>query len=170
MATVPSFSDGGILHAADLNFLETPPQGGVNQATPQAALATGVTTVVTWDTLAFDTDTVMWSSGSRLQLNTGGKWLFTASLRWASNATGYRFIDLRKNAAGSGAGGSSIANDTRPAVSGNITAQVLSIEWPGFIAGDYVELFGFQTSGGSLAFAAGAVWGAVVLTARWMGA
>lgn len=169
MATIPTWVDGTVLHASTLNYLLNTPKGGVNQATPQAALTTSVTTVVTWDTLAADTDPTMWTSGSRLTLNTPGTWLFTVNLRWTSNATGYRFADLRKNAAGSGAGGSSVGAIVVPAVNGNATVLSLAIEWPGFIAGDYVELFAFQNSGGNLAFNSGALYGCAVLFASWQG-
>jgi hypothetical protein len=169
VATVPSFTDGAVLHASDLQFLETPPQGGVYQATPQSFTTSTVTAVV-WDTLWYDDDTTMWSSGSTLQLNTSGTWKFTVNVRWAVNTSGVRYLDLRKNSAGSGSGGVSLALDTRNATSPNLTAHGLTCTAPGLVAGDYVELFAFQSSGGNLAFLTGSIAGCASLAGQWIGA
>lgn len=168
MATVPSFTDGGVLHASDLAFMTDKPAGGVYQLTPQT-FTTSTVTVITWDHIWSDNDPTMWSSGSHLALNTPGKWRFTLSVRWAVNGTGVRYIELRKNSAGSSAGGNSLMLDTRNATSPNLSAHGFTIEVPGFIAGDYVEAFAYQSSGGNLAFQTGSIAGAANLSATWCG-
>jgi len=169
MATVPSFTDGGVLHASDLQFLETPPQGGVYQASAQT-FTTAVVAAITWDTSWYDDDPTMWSSGSILQLNTPGTWKFSLNVRWTLNGTGVRYLDLRKNSAGSSSGGVSLALDTRNATNPNLTAHGLSVTVPGFVAGDYVEAFAYQSSGGNLAFTSGSIAGYANLSALWVGA
>jgi hypothetical protein len=112
----------------------------------------------------------MWSSGSILQLNTPGTWKFSLNVRWTLNGTGVRYLDLRKNSAGSSSGGVSLALDTRNATNPNLTAHGLSVTVPGFEAGDYVEAFAYQSSGGNLAFTSGSIAGYANLSALWVGA
>jgi hypothetical protein len=169
VATVPTFPPGDALQQSDLLFLLDQPGGGVYQATPQAALTSSVTTVITWDTLWWQNDPTVWASGSRLTVNTPGRYLIVANLRWTSNSTGYRFIDIRKNAGGSGSGGSAVSTDVRPAVNGNATTHSASVILPGLVAGDYLELFGFQSSGGGLQFNTGSLWGCASLSVQRVG-
>lgn len=169
MATVPTFADGGVLHAQDLSFLGDQPGGGAYRAAVPS-IATSSTTVITWDTLWFDRDPTMWASGTQLTINTPGTFLIKANVRWAANANGYRFLDVRKNSAGSGAGGTDLFADTRPAATGTGTIQSISDEIPGFVAGDYIEVFVAQSSGGPLSLSAGSIAGCVSLSVRRTGA
>jgi hypothetical protein len=171
LATPPSFNDGGVLHAADLSFLESGPQCAVYQSTPQAALATATATLITFDTGLFDLDPTMWVIGtpSHIQFNTAGKWLVVASLRWATNATGYRVANIRKNSGGSASGGTYVGSDQRTAITGGSTSNLAIAVLTGINAGDYVEVFGQQASGGALALDSAGFVGAVGVYAKWLG-
>jgi len=168
VATVPSFQPGTALQQSDLLFLLTPPQGFVYQQTAQT-FTTGVGAAVLWDTLGYDTDPTMWSSGTRLTLNTPGKWLIISSVVWVANATGPRQLDLRKNAGGSPTGGSRLVIDIRQATSSGAVSNTCAVMQSGFVAGDYIEAFASQTSGGNLNTLSTAGVGAVGLWARWIG-
>jgi len=66
-----------------------------------------------------------------------------------TNATGQRGINIRKNAAGVQTAGTDIVLDVFP---GNGTTQArpfASVEQQ-FVAGDYLEMFLYQSSGGIL--------------------
>jgi hypothetical protein len=86
------------------------------------------------------------SNQSRLTCQTAGKYHIFANIRWASNATGYRNVYLQVT---SGGNTFYIAADCVAAVNGHETDQCLSTIWD-LAAGDYVELWVLQTSGGNL--------------------
>ena len=70
-------------------------------------------------------------------------WLLSGQVVYASNATGVRYIYIQKNGVAFG------ATTIMPAISGasvymNITRPIR------LVAGDYVELFVWQSSGGAL--------------------
>lgn len=85
------------------------------------------------------------SNTSRLTVPSGGDGWYTgmASASLASNATGYRICEVRLN------GSTVIASDIRGAVSGGTTDFTIPWDWQ-MVAGDYVEMCVFQTSGGNL--------------------
>jgi hypothetical protein len=106
--------------------------------------------VVPFDNEAFDTDGFHDNSTnpSRITIpaGLGGKYLFTATLRWANNSSGIRIAYFRIN--GSGAAADTRAQQFTPLSSGDashVISDVLDLA-----AGDYVELFGYQNSGGGL--------------------
>lgn len=89
-------------------------------------------------------------SNTRIYVRTSGKYEIAGSWEAVNNATGGRSINIRSNAAGNVAGGTSISSATIPAASGvNTTCVAPAIEVP-LLAGDYIEAFVRQTSGGSL--------------------
>lgn len=83
------------------------------------------------------------SNTSRLTIPQPGRYRVGGNIRWASNATGFRVVYLFLNAS------TYIAIESRAAVSGGPTDININTEWE-FAAGDYVELQGYQSSGGSL--------------------
>lgn len=173
MATVPTFTDGAVLHASSLNYLLNPPASFTYAASAQT-LTTGVSTVLNWDTgegtgSSYDTDPVMWtvSAPSRITFNTPGKWRVTVNVLWVANATGNRQIDLRKNAGGSGAAGTRLLVDIIAAPSAGSATNNFTVVIPGIVAGDYIEAFGSQGSGGNLATLATNHVGAVGIWCRW---
>ncbi len=104
------------------------------------------------------------TNNSRHVLPYDGIYELTPFWQWngtpgAGNAT----INLRLNSAGSNAGGSSI----RGIIHGAERAGSYSLS-RAFVAGDYVEMFATQSSGGSLQLSAGAT--VTGLRIRWCGA
>jgi hypothetical protein len=83
-------------------------------------------------------------SGTKLVAPAYGFYLFNAYVHWDSDSTGIRVIEWRKNGSayinGSGLTAADATADTRQEVSAILLLN----------AGDYLELTGFQNSGGSL--------------------
>lgn len=108
---------------------------------------TGV--AITFDAEEFDTDAYHSNSvnTSRITIPTGkdGKFMFVASLRFAANATGSRFIAIYKN-------GSPVARTSRlmAVTESGSTTWINMSALLAAVAGDYFEVFGYQKSGGNL--------------------
>lgn len=110
-----------------------------------------------WTAATFDTDNSdaysmhsTSSNTSRIIAPAAGLYIVTANFAFASNGTGTRKAQLRKNAAGVSTSGTSLghtggAPQTALQYFGSISAIVQ------LAASDYVELFVYQDSGGSLA-------------------
>jgi hypothetical protein len=143
-----------------INFLLNPPNVHVTNTTGLSH-TTGVSLLLTWDTEVADTDTMhsTVTNTSRLIATTAGLYTVTARAAFAANATGIRSLDVRKNAAG-GAG-----YDSQTPVTGAVTS-IAVIEDIRMAAGDYLEAFGFQTSGGALAL--DATTGFTLFQLRWV--
>lgn len=145
----------------------------VYQATAQS-VPNNVDTLITFDTEIDDNDT-MHSTGvntGRVVFTTAGLYEVRASLMWASNATGVRQIMIRQGAAGSAVGGTALDYHFAGAVNGLGTRnEILYTER--FTAGQYVEMFGKQTSGVALSCYATSLGGGqtsfVSIRARWIG-
>ena len=84
---------------------------------------------------------------TRITIVSDGTYSISGSIRWPLNATGYRYLQITKN-------GANVAVDSRNAVSGNVTVQAISTTVY-LVAGQYIEMSGYQTSGTSLAVVAG---------------
>lgn len=116
------------------------------KSTPQA-ITNNTQTAITWENEYFDTDgfhsTVTNTSRFTIPSGKGGKYLFTALGRFAANSTGIRSWTFYKNGASAIATGAMNAASTGGSVQTAVWATSL-------VAGDYVELFCFQTSGGNL--------------------
>lgn len=141
----------GSLTAAALAFLLAPPRCMVYQTAAGTFTTSGTTYAVGFDTEAWDTDSMhsTASNTSRLVATTSGLYVLQCQLAFAANATGVRSLDIRKNAAGNPASGTLLASSRAAAISGVVTTISLAIDLQ-MAAGDYVELFGTHTSGGSL--------------------
>jgi hypothetical protein len=115
--------------------------------TATQALSTSTETLVLFNAAdSYDTDAFHDTStnSSRLTVPTGlgGIYIITGGLRFANNATGVRGMSVLKN-------GSKIAEVT--VTPGSSQAAALAIATAEKLAaGDYVELRGYQDSGGSL--------------------
>jgi hypothetical protein len=97
-------------------------------------------------------DTV--TNNARVFFQTAGRYRVTATLTWASNATGIRGIRVAQNSGGSATGGTELITAWAPAVNGQESRTEVTFSKV-FVAGDYIEMFGHQTSGGTLAYATG---------------
>ena len=125
-------------------------------------------TAIEYNTEVFDTDAFHDNSTnpSRVTIpaGKGGKYLFTAWNNFASNATGYRNMDLFIN--GTTLTGSSGVGWT-PNASGNNSGTIAVIL--DLVATDYVEVLVTQTSGGNLNLT-GNIYGSTGLSCVYLGA
>ena len=160
-----TWAAGEILTALLLNaeirdtaaFLLNPPHVSASQTSPTNFATSGTAAVVSWDTEAYKTDAMHSTSSnpSRFIANTSGVYSVSVNLAFVSNTTGIRTADLRKNAAGASGGGTRMGFWSALAVTGStVTTVGGSVDVP-MAAGDYLEVFGVQTSGGALALTAG---------------
>jgi hypothetical protein len=128
---------------------------GVKWAAPPAArvfhgvlqsLANATPTVLAFDSERFDTDVIHDTvvNNSRLTCKTAGKYLITGNVEFDVNATGFRAVSVRLNV-----GATVIAAQQQPATTGTTTIVSLSTLYD-LAVNDYVQLFGYQNSGGAL--------------------
>jgi hypothetical protein len=110
-------------------------------------LSNATSTLITWDVEAIDTDAFHSTSSntSRITIPSGkgGKYLVIATVTWAANNTGLRSYTLDKN-------GTSVTqiNNANPSATTQISQQDHHII--DLAVGDYIELSGYQNSGGNL--------------------
>jgi hypothetical protein len=169
MATVPvprTYVASENLTAAILNgttgpkgaedFLLSPPRVYAWQTTPTTLGTSGTAGLLLFDTESYDTDSNHSTSSntSRLVCNATGLYDVRVNLFFATNSSGYRELQIRKNAAGSNVGGT-VVGLARVAAFAGAAAQVYLAKDIPLTAGDYLEAFGLQNSGGSLALAGG---------------
>jgi hypothetical protein len=129
-----------------LDFLMNPPTARLTHSATQSA-TTSTYTAHLFNTETFDTDGIHSTSvnTSRFTIVTTGKYRLSGAIGWAGNATGRRIQAWYKNGVIiSGGAIAAVATSASSIVLGapTITAQLT--------AGDYVELFGWQDSGGAL--------------------
>ena len=110
------------------------------------SVSNGVDTVMTFDTEAYDTDTMhsTVSNTGRLTCNTAGKYLIVGNVRWDTSSASYRYAAIRLN------GTTFIAlNIVEPASASVPTEQIVTTIYD-LAANDYVELIANQGTGGAL--------------------
>lgn len=118
----------------------------VTHDTTQSVANTGFTTLA-FNTEKFDTDTIHDTStnNSRLTCKTTGKYLISANITFAANATGYRQLVFLLN------GTTYIASVINQApTTGGATGSMLISTIYSLTANDYVEVQAAQSSGGAL--------------------
>lgn len=151
----PTWADGSgggtAITAAKLNNIESgiydahfAPAARVYRTSNQS-INDSTLTAIAFDSEAFDTDTIhdTVSNTERLTCKTAGKYQINGTLLWASNAVGYRSVYIYLN------GAATIAVQQGPTISGISVFQTVSTIYD-LAVNDYVELRGFQTSGGAL--------------------
>lgn len=145
-----------------INFLTAPPLCVLTHSATQT-LTTATVTPIVFDTEATDTDGMhsTASNTSRITAVTAGYYLVAGHIPFAANATGGRHGWLSLNGtttriAWASATSVTAATITSLAMSGAVFLNV----------GDYVELMGYQTSGGNLA--TDITTGSARLTALWV--
>lgn len=109
------------------------------------SVANNTVQALTFDSERYDTDSIHSTSSntSRLVAPFAGTYLIAGTMRFASNATGIRAVQLRLN------GGTLIGSVVTPPTSGDvIDLNVVTVY--ALAASDYVELCAYQTSGGAL--------------------
>lgn len=108
------------------------------------------------------------SSTDRISLPVAGRYRITARCGWAANGTGARLIEVRKNSAESQAGGSQAFVVTGTGNNGPYNGDIYSGTWTGqFSAGDYLNMFIRQDSGGALSTNTGSA-GGPYLAVEWV--
>ena len=145
-----------------LAFLLSPPRCSLYQTATTNMSTSGTASVIAFDTELYDTDSMHSTSSntSRITCNAAGLYLVTATLGFAANATGFRRLDLRKN--GSATPFATVSHAAAPTLSSSVSIS----EFVQLSVGDYIEMFGTQTSGGALASVAGADW--TNFAAQWV--
>lgn len=105
----------------------------------------GTFAVLTFNTERYDNGALHSTSvnTSRLTAPITGLYSGGCSVTFASNLTGRREVVIQIN------GTTNIAYDAIPAVNGAQTRLSVPFEWQ-MVAGDYLEVFAMQTSGGAL--------------------
>ena len=161
---VPTLAVGDKLTAARwntirtaMNFLLNPPEA-VATNTAGTSIPNNTETVIPFPTEDVDTgatyDGAMHSTSSntsRIVFTTAGRYQISGLLVFTANATGRRTANLRQNAAGVAGGGTLLRAYAFAATPSAADFCYLPIDWEDtFAANDYVELFGFQTSGAAL--------------------
>lgn len=115
--------------------------------TSNLSVATSTDTAVTWQA-ADGNALTFWNSGSnptRLTVQVPGRYMATASLRWAANGVGFRTGEIRLN------GGTIIGRHSQAFTAAGSPTQFTLVSSPvSLVIGDYVELIAWQNSGGAL--------------------
>lgn len=127
------------------------PQARVYNSANISHVTSGTEQTVTFNSELYDSGGLHSTSAntSRLTAPITGLYDIGASIRFASNATGYRYIYLLLN------GATAIIVHSVPAANGIVTVLPVSTHYQ-LAAGDYVEVVANQTSGGALNLQAGA--------------
>ncbi|MBT9255370.1 hypothetical protein KMZ30_07265 [Phycicoccus sp. KQZ13P-1] len=161
--TIASFPSGGKVTSSYLNSLKaandfwaTPPECYIYPSAAQS-LASAAWTVLGFDTELSDVvqagdppshDNV--TNNSRLYIRTTGKYEISSQVQFVNNNTGSRQSNVRLNAAGNIAAGTLLVQNAQSAVlTFGTSVMTPTIRVP-LTAGDYLELFGYQNSGGAL--------------------
>jgi hypothetical protein len=152
---VPTVADWNS-HTDWIKVAIDPPRCAVYQ-TAGTSLTTATQTLVAWDAETYDSDALhsVVSNTSRLSAVGTGLYDFRCSLSFTSNATGLRQLMVRKNAAGATGGGTQVWIGTFSALAINSNAVTVALDVQ-LTSGDYLEVFAYQSSGGSLSLQSGA--------------
>lgn len=94
----------------------------------------------------YDNDTMhdMTTQPTRITFTHGGLYAVTANLAWAPDATGNRWATIQLNGAGT-----TLAGSVVPGASTESPIHSLAVDYKA-TAGDYIQLFVYQNSGGTL--------------------
>lgn len=114
-------------------------------------LTTATTTPINWDTDV--SDALGWhdtsTNKSRITVTESGLYLVDAVLSFNANTTGNRFIAIQVNGGAIPGRGSVSTNTVSNTASCNLS-QIIEL-----VAGDYIEITGYQNSGGDLTIRSG---------------
>lgn len=139
-------------HAATGHSTTSAPYGVRVFRSAALAIANATLTAVAFDAESFDDGTIHdnVTNPSRLTVPAGraGRWHFRGHLTYDTSGTGVRQLRINKN-------GVMVALAYGPASSASQTTIRVEITLTGLVAGDYIELIAYQTSGGGLSVVAG---------------
>jgi hypothetical protein len=113
------------------------------------SIANNSITAITMDTEAVDSENGHSTSSntSRYVAPVAGWYLVIGQVAFAANGTGNRLVEIRINGAGAATNLAQTVILTPGAANGSALSAVSLIQ---LAAGDYVEVYGYQTSGGAL--------------------
>ena len=147
---VQEYETAGYLNSVRdaLNFLLGRPQIAIYQATVQS-VASNAFTAITFDGSTSDTygGHSNTTNNSRYTAQQPGTYAFSGATGWAANATGSRGGSLYKNGSPLTGQTGLVQAATSAAAS---TVAPLPLCFVDLNTGDYVELYGYQVSGGAL--------------------
>ena len=168
MGTIPTIAtigSGALVTSAYLNsvkaasdFWTLTPRAYVYQSAVTSIASSAATwTLLTFGAEVFDIvqsgDSPMHdntTNPSRVYIRTTGKYEINGQVQIVLNSAGYRAVQVRLNAAGSGSGGTQLAINTVDASSNALVSLPIPTVEYSLTAGDYVEMFAQQNSGGAL--------------------
>lgn len=163
--TISTFTAGAVLTAAQLNemkaavdFWALTPRAYVYQSSVTSVANSAASwTLLPMQAEVFDIvqsgDSPMHDTTtdpSRIYIRTTGKYEINGQVQIVLNSAGYRAAQVRLNAAGSGSGGTRLALNVVDASSAALVSLPIPTVEVALTAGDYVELFAQQNSGGAL--------------------
>lgn len=121
-----------------------PPACRVFHNANQSIAVSAVSQILAFNSERYDTSTMHDpAANTKITIPTAGLYLVTAGVEFASNATGYRQIELLVG------GATFIGIDNRTAVNGDTTKLNIATVYK-FTAGQYIEVRALQNSGGAL--------------------
>ena len=158
--TVGAIADGEFLKRSGATIVGGTPGGGGGSGTPAPevmvrvkrstvqSIPSGVNTVIAFDAEDYDTDNMhdVVTNNSRITFQRAGKYGYWIQADWASNTTSYRRLFATKN------GGAVVIPNivtTQPPSAAVAMHHGFYAE-DTFVAGDYIEFFARQDTGGAL--------------------
>lgn len=145
-----------------------PPRCHLKRTVAQAISSGGSAEVVVWDEETTDPTGMHSPSGTRITIATPGLYSIRGSAFFETSGTGLRIVSIRVNAAGSPTGGGLLVQSPPYAVQ-SFACPVAATAEAYLDAGDYIEMFAYQTSGGDLDIRADSTGYLNYLAARWVG-
>lgn len=126
----------------------------------QSHTSSGNFQAVAWDAEVDDVDNMHSPGSNRIAVAATGRYRYFGALGFVSNGTGNRALQVRKNSAGSASGGTALCSPAFVTATGGSSPTVIPFAGEDVLtAGDYFEVFGLQSSGGSLAYYTASVAG-----------
>ena len=151
-----------------VNFLISPPRVKVYKTANQS-IANSAWACLTWNAEAFDSDTMHdnATSNSRITFTTAGTYQITYNALWANNSTGLRNHTIEKNGTTTQGSGTTIIEPfaISPVAATHSGASISVMA--SFVAGDWIQAFAWQNSGGALNLA-GVTEAHSSFSARWV--
>jgi len=151
-----------------VNFLISPPRVKVYKTANQS-IANSAWACLTWNAEAFDSDTMHdnATSNSRITFTTAGTYEVTLNCMWANSTAGIRNHSVEKNGTTTQGSGTTVIEPFATAPVGATYNGVNATVTASFAAGDYIQAFVFQSSGGALNLGGGNE-ALSSFTARWV--
>ena len=140
---VPRAIRGNVYGGLGVGDILDVPRASVYRLANDPSIPNAASTPMVWDTLDYDTDG-MWNSAdpTKLTARTQGLYKITAWISFSGNVTGYRQLELWRNAAYSF--GHMLVLPPTVSTQLNVTSDIV------LNAGDYVTANATQTGGGAL--------------------